>query len=105
MLYRVYAYFWMRSKWLTLGERFGADLLLYPDDPMYFHASHVIHVVRDARNRQIPVIELIAKGRLSIVVNKCCIFAYEDPDSKELRFQTLKWEGKNRPINQKTNLE
>lgn len=105
MLYRVYEHFWLRSMWITLGERFGADLLLYPGDPMYFHASHLIHVIRDVRNRLIPVTELIAKGRLSIVVNKRCIFAYEDPESKELCFQTLKWEGKNKAINQKANLE
>lgn len=78
---------------MTCGEQFGADFLVYPGEPLYFHASHMIHVVRDVRNDRIPVKDLITKGRLSVVLNKLCTFAWEHPDKKELRFQTLQWEG------------
>lgn len=103
LTYRVFLHFWEKSNWITLGERFGADLLIYPGEPMYFHASHLIHVIANVENRQIPVTELIAKGRVSVIVNKYCVFAFEDPVTNELCFQTLKWEGKSGAMNRKTN--
>lgn len=96
--YRVYVHFWEQEKWITLGERFGADFLVYPGEPLYFHASHLVHVIKDVQNRRIPLTELIAKGRLSIVVNKFCLFAYENPNTDQLCFQTVQWEGHDRKL-------
>lgn len=93
LMYRVFVHFWELGKWVTLGDRFGADFMLYPGETLYYHASHLVHVIRNVRDKQIPVTELITKGRLSIVVNKFCVFAFEHPETKELCFQTLQWQG------------
>lgn len=92
--YRVFCDLWARGKWITSGEKFGGDFLIYPAEPLYFHASHIVHVLNEYKSSQIPINTFITKGRMSIVVNKFCVFAYEDIGTKELKYQTVQWQGK-----------
>ncbi|XP_065085597.1 tRNA-splicing endonuclease subunit Sen34 [Ochlerotatus camptorhynchus] len=95
--YKVFKDVWKnRLVCITGGDSFGCDFLLYPGDPLYYHASHVVHVLRDPTLR-LDVKYLIRCCRLSVVVNKVCIFAYEN-HSGEISYQTMEWEG-----NEKTN--
>ncbi|XP_033161356.1 probable tRNA-splicing endonuclease subunit tsp-4 [Drosophila mauritiana] len=87
--YRVFKDLWRRGKYVTSGDAFGADFLVYPGDPMIYHASHIVIV------HEQPVIkplELIAKVRLSVIVNKSCVFAYEMENNEEkIHYQTVAW--------------
>jgi len=64
--------------------------LIYPGDPLAFHASHVVHVLKEP---EIHPLNLIAKCRLTVNVNKICILAYVDTAKDEIRYQTIHWEG------------
>ncbi|ALC44610.1 CG33260 [Drosophila busckii] len=86
--YRVFHELWQLGKFVTAGDAFGADFLVYPGDPMLYHASHIIIL------QATPVIaplELIAKVRLSVNVNKSCVFAYEQAENKKIIYQTVAW--------------
>ncbi|CAD7005419.1 unnamed protein product [Ceratitis capitata] len=96
--YKVFCDFWSRGHYVTAGDAFGADFLLYPGDPLQYHASHIV-ILLDS-----PIVQpldLIAKVRLSVIVNKICIFAYfvegeekgEDNAEREVHYQTVQWEG------------
>lgn len=92
--YRIFCDLWERGKWITSGETFGGDFLIYPGEPLYFHASHIVHVLNASDSKKIPVSSLVTKGRMSVVVNKFCLLAYESIDTKEIQYQTVQWQGK-----------
>lgn len=92
--YRIFCDLYEKGKWLSSGETFGGDFLIYPGEPLYFHASHIVHVMNDDEVKQIPINTLIRKQRLSVVVNKFCIFAYVSSQTNEIIYQTVRWEGK-----------
>ncbi|KAH8364559.1 hypothetical protein KR084_008069 [Drosophila pseudotakahashii] len=86
--YRIFKDLWKRGKFVTSGDAFGADFLVYPGDPLIYHASHIIIV------HEKPVIkplELVAKVRLSVIVNKSCVFAYEMENEEGIHYQTVAW--------------
>ncbi|XP_052872318.1 tRNA-splicing endonuclease subunit Sen34 [Anopheles cruzii] len=90
--YRVFQALWNEGGFITTGDTFGCDFLLYPGDPLYFHASHMVHVLKDGR-RTLDVKNLTRMCRLAIVVNKLCVVAYVGEHSGEVHFETLEWEG------------
>ncbi|XP_017862558.1 PREDICTED: tRNA-splicing endonuclease subunit Sen34 [Drosophila arizonae] len=86
--YRVFRDLWGRGKFVTCGDAFGADFLIYPGDPMLYHASHIVIIQSTPAIRPL---ELISKVRLSVIVNKSCVFAYEAADGKTIVYQTVAW--------------
>uniref|UniRef100_A0A182JRB0 tRNA-splicing endonuclease subunit Sen34 n=1 Tax=Anopheles christyi TaxID=43041 RepID=A0A182JRB0_9DIPT len=91
--YRVFKSLWHQGGFITTGDAFGCDFLLYPGDPMCFHASHMVHVLREGLSQKLDASYLIRICRLSVVVNKLCVLAYVDEASDEVHFETLEWEG------------
>ncbi|XP_055627861.1 uncharacterized protein LOC129769539 isoform X2 [Toxorhynchites rutilus septentrionalis] len=88
--YRIFEDIWENHNfYISSGDSFGGDFLLYPGDPLYYHASHVVHVLA---THQLDVKYLIRCCRLSVVVNKICIFVYEDEHGK-INYQTMEWIG------------
>lgn len=92
--YRVFCDLWEKGKWITTGDTFGGDFLIYPGEPLYFHASHIIHVLSHEETEAMSTKILNTRCRLSVSVNKFCTFAYENKDTKELCYQTVQWLGK-----------
>ncbi|XP_050092178.1 tRNA-splicing endonuclease subunit Sen34 isoform X2 [Anopheles aquasalis] len=90
--FRVFKALWNEGGYITVGDAFGCDFLLYPNDPLYFHASHMVHVLKD-KSRRLDVKFLIRICRLAIVVNKLCVIAYLDDRCDGVVFETLEWEG------------
>ncbi|XP_058057694.1 tRNA-splicing endonuclease subunit Sen34 [Anopheles bellator] len=90
--YRVFQALWNEGGFITTGDAFGCDFLLYPGDPLYFHASHMVHVLKDGR-RTLDVKNLTRMCRLAVVVNKLCVVGYVSEHSGEVHFETLEWEG------------
>lgn len=97
--YRVFKDLWLRGKYVTNGDSFGGDFLVYPGDPMYFHASHIVHCCHEAPSGglELAASSLVAKGRMAVLVNKLCVFVWEDRSANnDLVYQTMQWEGSNR---------
>lgn len=92
--YRVFCDLWEKGHWLTFGATFGGDFLVYPGEPLLFHASHIIHVLSDDEAKSMNIRTFITRSRLSVNVNKFCTFAYEDSHTKEVCYQTAQWLGK-----------
>ncbi|XP_055588679.1 uncharacterized protein LOC129741010 [Uranotaenia lowii] len=95
--YKLFKDIWLkRLGFVTGGDSFGCDFLLYPGDPMYYHSSHVIHVIDEQPTshleQQMNVHFLIRCCRLAVVVNKICVLAYEKADGT-IAYQTMEWEG------------
>uniref|UniRef100_A0A182MHV5 tRNA-splicing endonuclease subunit Sen34 n=1 Tax=Anopheles culicifacies TaxID=139723 RepID=A0A182MHV5_9DIPT len=91
--YRIFESLWKQGGFITTGDAFGCDFLLYPGDPMYFHASHMVHVMKDGASQKLDAKYLIRICRLSVVVNKLCVLAYIDETTNEVQFETIEWEG------------
>ena len=95
--YLVFRDLWRRGKFVTCGDAFGADFLLYPGDPLIYHASHIVILLNSSK---IKPLDMITKVRLSVTVNKLCVFAYFDDESdsetdsvKKIVYHTMTWEG------------
>lgn len=94
--YLVFRDFWLRGKFVTPGDTFGADFLIYPGDPLLYHASHIVVLLGHSK---VEPLELIAKVRLSVIVNKHCVFAYfnerntGEEGCPKICYQTVYWEG------------
>ncbi len=88
--FRVFKDLWEHGATITSGESFGGDFLIYPGDPLYFHASHIVHVVESGN---ISPVTLMSCGRLAVNVNKQCLFAVADVDAGEICYLNMSWEG------------
>lgn len=88
--YKIFRDLWLKGGFfITGGDSFGCDFLTYPGDPMYYHASQIIHVIDS--NQQFDAKFLISCARLSVSVNKKCVFAYVN-DDETVTYQTLHWD-------------
>jgi tRNA-splicing endonuclease subunit Sen34 len=86
--YNVFKDLWKRGKFVTPGDYFGSDFLVYPGDPLFYHASHKIHIVK--KDHKFDPKFLVANARLAITINKKCTFVFQDDDG-HLIYQTLSW--------------
>lgn len=92
--YKVFCDLWEKGSWITSGETFGGDFLVYPNEPLHFHASHIIHVLSEDEAKAMSSRTFITRTRLSVNVNKLCTFVFEKKETKELCYQTIQWLGK-----------
>lgn len=88
--FRVFKDLWEHGATITSGESFGGDFLVYPGDPMYFHASHIVHVIESGN---ISPVTLMSCGRLGVNVNKQCLFAILNVETDEICYLNMSWEG------------
>lgn len=82
---------WEKGYYITAGEKFGGDFLVYPGDPFKFH-SHYIAVCVDEHQLLTPYF-LIQKGRLGTNVKKTVLLCSVNGNG-EIMYQSLKWNGK-----------
>lgn len=92
--YRVFCDLWEKGNYITSGATFGGDFLVYPGEPLQFHASHIVHVLSDDESKSMSSRTFITRTRLSVNVNKLCTFAYKNQENNELCYQTVQWQGK-----------
>ncbi|XP_012541341.1 tRNA-splicing endonuclease subunit Sen34 [Monomorium pharaonis] len=87
--YRVYKDLWEKQYYITSGEKFGGDFLVYPGDPIMFHSQYVVQCKR--KNEEIPITDIVSQCRLSCHVRKTLVFAtyYEEEDV--VKYQSLQW--------------
>ncbi|XP_023946059.1 tRNA-splicing endonuclease subunit Sen34 isoform X2 [Bicyclus anynana] len=87
--YAIFKDLWQKGFYMTSGSKFGADFLVYPGDPVKFHAMYMLRCVNDHRTVFRPA-NLVAFGRLSVAVNKLAVLAFCNVFGK-VEYQTLLW--------------
>ena len=89
--YAVFQDFWKRGFYLTPGSKFGGDFLAYPGDPIQYHAHCVIIVL--PYTKFISPLDVISYGRLAVTVKKSPVLASVHPDTEEVLYLCLDWQG------------
>ncbi|XP_046439904.1 tRNA-splicing endonuclease subunit Sen34-like [Daphnia pulex] len=88
---KVFSDLWEKGYYITSGEKFGGDYLVYPGDPLKFH-SHFIAVCVEEHQMLTPWF-LIQKGRLGTSVKKTVLMCSLDENDK-VNYQSVNWNGK-----------
>ncbi|XP_014468874.1 PREDICTED: tRNA-splicing endonuclease subunit Sen34 [Dinoponera quadriceps] len=89
--YKVYKDLWERGYYITNGDKFGGDFLIYPGDPIMFHSQFIIQC--QCKDEEISVIELVAKCRISCHVRKTLVLAMYCKEEDRVKYQSLQWAG------------
>lgn len=92
--FQVFCDLWEKGHCITFGEIFGGDFLVYPGEPLHFHASHIIHVLSEEEAKTMTSRTFTTRTRLSVNVNKLCTFVFQNQETKKLCYQTVQWMGK-----------
>jgi len=84
--------------WISNGQKFGGDYLIYFDDPSRCHSIFIITCILRNEIEQnltrIPLTHLIARCRVAVNVNKTCILASRKSSlSSEIEYLTINWNG------------
>ena len=86
----VFADLWKEGFYITDGSKFGGDFLVYPGDPIQFHAKYVV-ICQDAPE-QSSEIDLTTRSRLATSTKKTVIFAsLKSSNGDEIKYQAVKW--------------
>jgi tRNA-splicing endonuclease subunit Sen34 len=92
----VFADLWERGFTLSSGARFGADFLVYPGDPLCFHALYVATVCV-APDQPLGPRTITAVGRLATSVRKRALLCAVAPGGSAapdtVRYICLEWSG------------
>ena len=88
---------WERGYYVTSGEKFGGDFLVYPGDPIMFHSQFII-LCKD-KSDEIPITELSAQCRTACHVRKTQVYAYFSEDQNNVRYQSFQWAENTMPEN------
>uniref|UniRef100_A0A2K5VPY4 tRNA-splicing endonuclease subunit Sen34 n=1 Tax=Macaca fascicularis TaxID=9541 RepID=A0A2K5VPY4_MACFA len=76
--YSIYRDLWERGFFLSAAGKFGGDFLVYPGDPLRFHAHYIAQCW--APEDPIPLQDLVAAGRLGTSVRKTLLLCSPQPD-------------------------
>lgn len=87
--YRVFKDLWEKNYYVTNGEKFGGDFLVYPSDPIMFHAQFIVHCQK--RSEDLSVNDIISVCRVGCNVRKTQVFASFSPDGETINYQSLQW--------------
>ncbi|XP_011867038.1 PREDICTED: tRNA-splicing endonuclease subunit Sen34 [Vollenhovia emeryi] len=87
--YKVYKDLWERQYYITSGEKFGGDFLVYPGDPIMFHSQYVVQCRR--KDEEIPITEIVAQCRLSCHVRKTLVLATYNEEKDVVKYQSFQW--------------
>lgn len=81
---------WEKGYYITPGTKFGGDYLVYPGDPVKFHAFFIILCVKS--DEKMDMSQIISYGRLGQSVKKTVVLAYFESKNK-IAYSSLKWAG------------
>uniref|UniRef100_A0A8C6VPR9 tRNA-splicing endonuclease subunit Sen34 n=1 Tax=Naja naja TaxID=35670 RepID=A0A8C6VPR9_NAJNA len=76
MLYSIFRDLWERGYYVTTGSKFGGDFLIYPGDPMRFHAHYI--ALCFSKDAPISLCDIISAGRLGTNVKKTVLLCSVD---------------------------
>ncbi|XP_063227287.1 tRNA-splicing endonuclease subunit Sen34 [Bacillus rossius redtenbacheri] len=87
--YATFKALWEQGYYVSPGQKFGSDYLVYPGDPMKYHA-HFMVLCQDRSSPLLPT-EISVFGRLGTDVRKTAVMAYFAEDGETVRFQSVQW--------------
>ncbi|XP_067325970.1 tRNA-splicing endonuclease subunit Sen34 isoform X2 [Anolis sagrei] len=88
--YRIFRNLWERGFYVTSGSKFGGNFLVYPGDPMRFHAHYIALCV--PRDTPLSLCDIISAGRLGTNVKKTVLLCSADEDGT-VAYTSLQWTG------------
>lgn len=88
--YHVFRELWDRGYYLSGGSKFGGDFLVYPGDPLRFHAHYI--ALCCPPGAPLPLCALVAAARLGTSVKKTVLLCSPSP-SGTVAFTSLQWSG------------
>ncbi|MEQ2247260.1 hypothetical protein ILYODFUR_007548 [Ilyodon furcidens] len=88
--YQVFRDLWGRGFFLTSAGKFGGDFLVYPGDPLRFHA-HFIAVCLTL-DESICMLDVLSVARLGSNVKKTVLLCSPAPDGS-VHYTSLQWSG------------
>ncbi|XP_074872132.1 tRNA-splicing endonuclease subunit Sen34 [Carettochelys insculpta] len=88
--YQVFRELWGRGYYLSGGSKFGGDFLVYPGDPLRFHAHYI--ALCCPPGTPLPLCALVAAARLGTSVKKTLLLCSQSTDGAVL-FTSLQWSG------------
>ena len=94
----VFCDLYARDYWISNGEKFGGDYLLYLDDPSRCHSSFIVSCLLrneiDENVSRLPLTHLIGRCRVAVNVNKICVFASRrNNDGCDIDYLSMNWNG------------
>ncbi|KAJ8934015.1 hypothetical protein NQ314_013651 [Rhamnusium bicolor] len=84
----VYSDLWEKGYYVTHGDKFGGDFLVYFGDPVCHHAIFIVRCVEPEKN--IAPSEIVAFGRLGTSVKKRAVLA-SVLDNNKVSYITINW--------------
>ncbi|XP_067402553.1 tRNA-splicing endonuclease subunit Sen34 [Emydura macquarii macquarii] len=88
--HRVFRELWGRGYYLSGGNKFGGDFLVYPGDPLRFHAHYI--ALCCPQGAPLPLPALVAAARLGTSVKKTLLLCSPGTDGT-VAFTSLQWSG------------
>uniref|UniRef100_A0A8D0GUL6 tRNA-splicing endonuclease subunit Sen34 n=1 Tax=Sphenodon punctatus TaxID=8508 RepID=A0A8D0GUL6_SPHPU len=88
--YRIYRDLWEQGHFVTGGTKFGGDFLVYPGDPMRYHAHYIVLCV--PQQAPLPLYDVISAGRLGSNVKKTVLLCSAAADGS-ITYTSVQWSG------------
>ncbi|KAM3921095.1 tRNA-splicing endonuclease subunit Sen34 isoform 2-T2 [Leptodactylus fuscus] len=88
--YRVFRDLWQKGYYITSGGKFGGDFLVYPGDPMRFHAHYIAICL--PQEEEIALSDIITAGRLGTNVKKTVLLCSSNQVG-QVKYTSLQWSG------------
>ncbi|KAJ7685032.1 hypothetical protein DFH06DRAFT_1074062 [Mycena polygramma] len=83
---------WEQGMYMGGGIKFGGDYLVYPGDPLRYHA-HFSATVLESPTFSLTPMEIVAHGRLGTVTKKSHLLCGWDDDKKQVSYLSIEWAG------------
>ncbi|KAJ7090031.1 tRNA intron endonuclease, partial [Mycena crocata] len=83
---------WDQGMYMGGGIKFGGDYLVYPGDPLRYHA-HFAASVLDSPTFALTPMEIVAHGRLGTVTKKSHLLCGWDDRKGEVSYLSIEWAG------------
>ncbi|XP_018425800.1 PREDICTED: tRNA-splicing endonuclease subunit Sen34 [Nanorana parkeri] len=88
--FKVFRDLWQKGYYLTSGSKFGGDFLVYPGDPMRFHAHYI--AICFPQDEEIALSDIITAGRLGTNVKKTVLLCSSNQEGL-VTYTSLQWSG------------
>jgi tRNA-splicing endonuclease subunit Sen34 len=87
--FKIFKDLWKKGYYVTLGNKFGGDYLLYSGDPMNYHAQYIVLCLEFEKFFQTNQIATL--GRLANSVKKDVLLSTYIEKEDKIEYITLKW--------------
>ncbi|ESO83185.1 hypothetical protein LOTGIDRAFT_236781 [Lottia gigantea] len=87
--YHVFKDLWQQNYFITPGNKFGGDFLVYPGDPALFHSFYI--AVCLPHDETLTSLEIVTLGRLGANVRKTVLMCSMSGD--KVLYTSLQWTG------------